>query len=177
MKTLKNLTLLLFMSLAIMSCSKDDDTNDDDDQGNGGSELFTAKVDGSNWSSDSDIANLIGGSLVTANGLTTLVGQGSTNEGSFITLTIIGYNGTGTYAIADGDLDNRSGALYGVSPSSDDIYQANSIIALGGDIGPGEIVVTSQNDSGAEGTFKFEASNGDNTVNVTDGKFKIVFDN
>lgn len=181
MKTLKNSIYVLLMCTAVVftACNKDDDNNDmmEEGGGAGGSESFTAKVDGADWSADTDLATLIGGSLTTNGGITVLVAQGSTNEGSFISFNIIGYNGVGTYAIADDDLQNASGALYGASPSADDIYTANSIIALGGGIGPGEIVVTSQDESGAEGTFRFEAAKDGDTVNVTDGQFKIVFDN
>jgi hypothetical protein len=132
MKTLKKLSIVLCMALAVVSCNKDDDDNNMAAAGGGGGdELFTAKVDGTDWSSDSDLANLIGGSLVEGNGITTLVAQGSTNEGSFITLTIVGYSGVGTYTLADGDLQNNTGGIYGASPSANDIYTANSIIALG----------------------------------------------
>lgn len=181
MKTFKNSIYLLLMCTAVLftACNKDDDNNEmmEENGGGSGSELFTAKVDGADWSADTDLATLIGGSLTTNAGITVLVAQGSTNSGSFINFTIIGYDGPGTYVIADDNPQNASGAIYGHSPDPDDIFTANSIVALGGDIMPGEITVTAQDANGAEGTFSFEALNGDTTVNVTDGSFKIVFDN
>ena len=181
MKILKNSIYLMLMCTAVMftACNSDDDNADmmEEDQGGSGAEFFTAKVDGADWSADTDLATLIGASLTTSSGITVLVAQGSTNEGSFINFNIIGYDGPGTYPIANDDLQNASGALYGASPSQDDIFQANSIVALGGDIRAGSITVSAQDDNGAEGTFTFEATNGDSTVNVTDGNFKVVFDN
>lgn len=167
------------MALAFASCSSDDDNNGggDDDMNNSGEEFFRAKVEGADWSADTDLATLIGGSLTTNNNITVLVAQGSTNGGSFINFTIVGYDGPGTYTIADDNLQNSSGAIYGSSPSPENIFTANSIVALGGGIRSGEIVVTSQDENGAQGTFSFEALNDSGTRNITDGEFKIVFDN
>ena len=179
MKIFKKITFILFMALAFASCSSDDDNNGggDDDMNNSGEEFFRAKVEGADWSADTDLASLIGGFMQTSNGMTTFQAQGSTNEGSFINITILGYNGPGTYVVADDNLQNANSALYGASPAPENIYVSNSIIALGGGIRPGEIVVTSQDDNGAQGTFSFEGFNDNGTRNVTDGEFKIVFDN
>ncbi|MCH9659391.1 MAG: hypothetical protein K0U54_00620 [Bacteroidetes bacterium] len=182
MKTIKKLTFLFFMALAITACSKDDDNNGDADgggQGGAGDEYFRASVDGNAFAADTDLATLIGGSLVTNNGMTVLSAQGSTNSGDFINFNILNFNGPGTYVTAD-DLTNPNGMMYGeLQGQTVNGWVSNGIIAISGAIRPGEITVTAQDDNGAEGTFSFEGYNGtDETVKtITNGEFKVVFDN
>ncbi|MEL6812676.1 MAG: DUF6252 family protein [Bacteroidota bacterium] len=183
MKTLQKsmYVLMLFSAVFLTGCSKDDDSSEEGDGGQSGSdtELFTAKVDGADWSADTDLATLIGGSLVTNNGITVLSAQGSTNDGTFINFNIINYDGPGTYRVADG-IDNMNiisyGELNGGNPVS---WVANGVIAITGVIEPGEIVITSQNDTKVIGTFSFEGYDGtsETVKNVTQGQFEVVFDN
>ncbi len=180
MKKIKQLTTILFLALALVSCNKDDDSNNEAGSGDGGSEYFRAQVDGSGFEADTDLATLIGASLVTNNGLTVLTAQGSTNNGNYINFNIIGYDGVGTYTVAD-DLTNANMISYGeLNGGSVEAWIANGVLALGGNIAPGEIVITSQNDTMAEGTFSFEglnANSGNSKKTITSGEFKVVFDN
>lgn len=184
MKTLKQISILFFMALAFTACSSDDDnmTGDDGGEMGGGSgeEYFRATVDGQPFAADTDLATLIGGQLNDGGAVgNILTAQGSTNSGDFINFNIIGYTGVGTYAVGD-DISNASMIMYGeLQGSTVQGWQSNGVIALTGAIEPGRIVVTAQNDTSAEGTFSFEGYNGeDETVKViTNGEFKIIFDN
>lgn len=175
--------LLLFVSAAIVACNKSDDDGGEEgeqQEQTGSGELFTATVDGTNFAADTDPATLIGGTLSTSGGTTVLAGQGSTNDGKFINFQIIGFNGTGTYVTAD-DLTNPNMIMYGElqGTTTASAWNSSGIAASSGAIQPGEIVVTAQTDTMAEGTFSFEGYNAeDMTVKtVTNGKFKITFDN
>ncbi len=181
MDSLKKLALFFFMSLAIVACSGDDDNGDDgsgDNNNNGGGELFTAKVDGVNFSASTDPATLIGGTLSTSGGITVLGAQGSTNDGKYINFSIVGYNGTGTYTTAD-NLTNPNLIQYGeLNGGNAQAWLSNGIAAAGGAISAGTINVTSQDANGAEGTFSFQGYNGNNQTvkTITEGQFKITFD-
>ena len=180
MKILKNVALILLVSLAVTACKKDD--NNDDDSGGGGAggaEEFTAKIDGANFAASTDPASLIGGVLSNANGMMILTGQGSTNNGDFINFSIFGYDGTGTYTTGD-DLSNTNSIQYGeLAGNSADVWGSNAVTSAVGGLEPGEIIVTSQDDEGAEGTFSFEGYNASDmsTKMVTQGKFTVKFDN
>lgn len=181
MKSLKNLALFFFMSLAIVACSSDDDGDGDgsnNNNNNGGGELFSAKVDGVDFAADTDPATLIGGTLSTSNNITVLAGQGSTNDGKYINFSIVGYNGTGTYKTAD-NTTNPNLIMYGeLNGGNAQVWMSNGITALSGAIGEGTINITSQDDDGAEGTFSFEGYNADsqNVKTISQGQFKITFD-
>lgn len=181
MKTLKQISILFLMALAFTACSSDDDnaTMEDEQMGGSGEEYFRASVDGRAFAADTDLATLIGGQLNNSGAGMILTAQGSTNDGDFINFNIIGYNGTGTYAVGD-DISNASMIMYGeLNGSTVQAWQSNGVIALTGAIEPGEIIVTAQDDNGATGTFSFQGYNGeDETVkNITNGEFKIIFDN
>lgn len=179
MKTLKQLSIVLCMALAVLSCNKDDDDNASAGGGGGGDESFTASVDGAAFAADTDLATLIGGSLTSSGGQMVLVGQGSTNNGDFINFSIVNYNGTGTYTTGDA-LSNANSIQYGeVAGQSAVIWGSNLATAVLGTLRAGEIVVTVQDDTHAEGTFSFEGYNSADmsTKNVTSGAFNIVFDN
>lgn len=171
MKILKNVALILMVSLAFTACKSDDDNKNP----SGGSEEYTAKIDGSNFAASTDIESLIGGQLT--NGV--LVAQGSTNSGDFITFSIIDYDGVGTYTTGD-DLQNSNGIMYGeLNGQAASIWGSNLASSAVGGLTPGEINITAQDDDGAEGTFSFEGYNAQDmtTKMVTQGKFKVEFDN
>ncbi|MGK0386425.1 MAG: hypothetical protein ACI849_001041 [Patiriisocius sp.] len=184
MKTFQKFTILLFMALAFTACSSDDDNATESGQAGGeggatGEEYFRASVDGQPFAADTDLASLIGGQINGSGAGTILTGQGSTNNGTFINFNIIGYNGVGTYPVGD-DISNQSGITYGeLSGTNVSAWVSNGIIAITGLIEPGSIVVTSQDDDGAQGTFSFQGYNGvdETTKNITSGEFKIIFDN
>jgi len=178
MKILKNVALILFVSLAFTACKKDDNNDDSGGEG-GGAEEFTAKINGANFAASTDPASLIGGVLSNGNGLMVLTGQGSTNSGDFINFSIINYDGTGTYTTGD-DLSNTNSIQYGeLAGNSADVWGSNGVTSAVGGLEPGEINVTSQDDEGAEGTFSFEGYNGTDmsTKMITQGKFTVKFDN
>ena len=85
---------VLALSVLLSSCSSDDDNaennNNNNNQGGGG-EFFTAKIDGADFAASTDPASLIGGTKSTANGMTIVAGQGSTNSGDFINFNIVCY--------------------------------------------------------------------------------------
>lgn len=180
MKTLKKLSIVLCMALAVVSCNKDDDDNASaGGAGGGGDESFSASIDGTAFEADTDLATLIGGSLTTNAGQTVLVAQGSTNSGDFINFSILNYNGVGTYTSGD-NLTNPNSIMYGeLAGNTINSWASNLATAVVGGLRAGEIVVTAQDDDGAEGTFSFEGYNAEDmtTKSVTQGQFKIVFDN
>jgi len=179
MKTLKKSAYLLLLCLAVVatSCKSDDDNNEEEEGGNG-TELFTAKIDGANFAASTDFETLIGGSLTTSQNGMVLVAQGSTNDGDFINFSITEYNGVGTYTTGD-DIMNPNGIQYGEVSGGATIWASNLATAALGTLRPGEINVTSQDETGAKGTFSFEGYNaqGMTTKNVTEGKFEVIFDN
>ena len=180
MKTLKKSAYLLLLCLAVVatSCKKDDDNNDEEGEQGGGTELFTAKVDGANFAASTDLATLIGGSLSTTQNGMILVAQGSTNDGDFINFSITDYDGVGTYTTGD-DIMNPNSIQYGEVAGGATVWASNLATAALGTLRAGEIKVTSQNESSVKGTFSFEGYDGQGmtTKNVTEGKFEVNFDN
>lgn len=184
MKTLKHTLYYTFLCLALVmtSCNKDDDGAENNEQNNnngGGGELFTAKIDGADFSASTDPATLIGGTKSTNNGMTLITGQGSTNDGDFINFSVFGYNGPGTYTTGD-DLSNTNFIQYGeLVGQSANVWASNLATAAVGGLMPGEIVVTKDADGKLEGTFSFEGYNGMDmtTKMVTEGQFKLTLDN
>ena len=181
MKTLKKTmyAFLICMTAMVASCSSDDDNNTDDGgAGGGGDELFTAVIDGADFAASTDQASLIGGSLTSSGGSMTFVAQGSTNTGDFINIAIINYDGVGSYRTGD-VITNANTIQYGEVSGGANIWGSNLATAALGTLEPGTIEITSQSDTGAQGTFSFEGYNAaqETTKTVTQGKFTIVFDN
>jgi hypothetical protein len=182
MRTIKNTLYLavVCLSLVFTGCSSNDDDGAAAGGGGaaGGDEFFTATIDGNGFAASTDIVSLIGGTVSTSNGITVAVGQGSTNSGDFITFSIVGYNGPGTYATGD-NLTNPNmiqyGLLNGTTPS---VWGSNLAVATLG-LSPGEIVITSDANDVLEGTFSFEGYNGTDMTSkmVTSGSFKLNLDN
>ena len=163
MKTITKISYAFFMfaSLALVSCGGDDDNGT-----TGSGEFVKAKVDGSNWSSSSSI-DVVSASNPMANVLTV---QGSNNSGEVIQLSLMNYNGEGTYDVSS---QINGYAQYGtVNP----IAFYNS--AMGGAAG-GEVTITEVTETYVKGTFEFtgkRTEEGNNeTVEVTNGEFKAEF--
>lgn len=154
MKNLKNL-LFLFCLSAIVSCSG----LTDDDIGVSGEGTFTAKVDGTAFTSLS-----VSVSAAITNGVAVV--QGSNSAGEYIRINISNYNGVGTYKTGDA-ISNTNSLMYGtVNP----IASWMSTF----DLGNGTIEVTEDTGTSISGTFSFTGINanaGNTTKTVTEGKF------
>jgi len=179
MKTLKRSLLyaVICLGLAVSSCSNDDDNSNNNQGDNGGGELFSAMVDGSSFAASTDPATLIGATKTSANGMTTVTAQGSTNNGDFINFNIIGYNGPGTYQTGN-NLTNPNFIQYGELVGQTATVWASNLATSAAGIGPGEIVITVDADGKLEGTFNFEGYNGQDmtTKMITQGEFKVSVD-
>src|SRR5690554_3171709 len=95
MKTLKQTTYVFAIALALIftGCSKDDDGGGGGDAAAG---TVKAKVDGSNFTSNSDFTTA---STVNAGGNNVLTIQGTDNSGKGFVFVMNGVEGTGTYEI------------------------------------------------------------------------------
>jgi hypothetical protein len=167
MKTITKLSYAFFMcaSLAMVSCSGDDDGGSTNG-GNTSGEYVKAKIDGSSWSSSSTI-DVVSASNPTES---VLMVQGSNNSGEVIQISLMSYDGEGTYDVSS----QISGyAQYGtISP----IAFYNSAVGGGA---TGEVTITEVTDTFVKGTFEFTGRNTEEgsteTVNVTNGEFKANF--
>jgi hypothetical protein len=181
MKTLKKSMYyaILCLALVLTACSSDDDNETNNNEGNNGGsgELFTAKIDGNDFAASQDPATLIGATKSTANGMTLVTGQGSTNTGDFINFGIFDYNGPGTY-ITGNNLTNPNYLRYGELVGQTAMIWGSDLATFAAGIGPGEIVVTVDADGKLEGTFTFEGYNAQDmtTKMVTQGQFKVTID-
>lgn len=169
MKTLKTISLILFVSLSLIACKSDDDGGDG---GNAGEGLVTAKVNGNNFKSMEAASTAV---KTQANGMTTLRAQGSDSDGKGVVLTIIGYEGTGSYDIGGG-ANIFVNAVYTEANVSDPT-NSQAWQAPFDDTVAGTISISEDTDNGVKGTFTFEAKNGndDSMVNVTEGSFNLKF--
>ena len=152
MKTLKKISLLLFLSLLI-SCGN----NDDDDLGVSGEGSLSAKVDGTKFTALS-----VAVAATTSNDV--LAVQGSDASGIFIRINIMNYNGKGTYKTGDSP-SNTSSMIYGT-------VQPIASWASTFNIGNGTITVTEDTETAVKGTFSFTAVNDDmGSKTITEGTF------
>lgn len=152
MKTLKN--LLLFVCLAaFISCS--DAT--DEDLGLTGEGTFTAKVDGTVFTS---LKATVGASVT--NGIAAI--QGSKSDGEYIRINIMNYTGVGTYTSGDA-MSNLNMMQYGtISPIASWVSTFTE--------GSGTIKITEDTATTVKGTFSFTAVNDDKgSKTITEGKF------
>lgn len=163
MKTITKLSYAFFIcaSLALSSCS------DDDSSSNGGTpsgEFVKAKVNGQNFSSSTTF-DAVGASHPQAS---TVVIQGSNDQGHAIQLMIMNYDGPGTYDVSD---MTGGQALYTqASPFT-------SYSSAAGGVAEGEVTITEMTDTQVEGEFSFvgKETDGDGTVEVTQGQFRANF--
>ena len=154
MKTLKKVLFFVCLSV-IFSCS---DANDDD-LGITGEGTFTAKVDGTVFTS---LTSTVGATVT--NGVAAV--QGSKSDGEYIRFNILNYNGVGTYTTGDA-VTNVNTIQYGtVSPVATWISTFTS--------GSGTIEITEDTATTISGTFSFTGINSsanNSTKTVTEGKF------
>ena len=161
MKTITKLSYAFFLcaSLSLVSCS------DDDGGSTGGSaEYVKAKIDGDNFSSS--------GMFVSATNPMegVLMIQGSDDSGAFIQISLMNFDGEGTY-----DVSNQLNgyAQYGtVNP----VATFNSAMGNGA---TGEVVITESTETHVKGTFEFTGRRTQDgtpeTVEVTNGEFKAQY--
>ena len=169
MKILKNVMLVLLMSLAVVSCKKDDDGGDDSQ---GGSGSLTAKVNGSSFlGSVVAIAN-----EVNAGGSSFITLQGSDASGKAMLLTITAFDGPGTYEIStestvahtasytETNINNPQSSPTWVAP-----YEDSGMV--------GEIKVSEKTATTIKGTFNFKGKEqmGTSFREITEGQFNLEF--
>ena len=168
MKMLKKISILLFISMVILACSKDDDGGDDPQNGSGD---FTAKVDGNSFKGISGTVK----ALVTNNGAgQTLAVSGGTNKSENLQMIIQGFDGEGTYQL---NFTNIGTYSYLPDPNNPDPNTVVVFTTVGdAQSNNGELKVSSFDGETIKGTFTFTAYNLDDitdTVTVNDGAFNI----
>ena len=166
--------MVLIMTLAAVtftSCSSDDGGGDDPGQSGTPSGVLVAKVDGNNYQSLE-----ISSSATVANNGQNLIIIATNSSGKAFSMTILGFDGEGTYPLGGGAniFNSASYSETDVSnpqnPSSE-IWQAPY-----DDTVAGEVVVTQVTDTKVKGNFNFSCKNvgGDQSVKViTDGSFNL----
>ena len=168
MKTNKlNLTLSIIIASALLiSCSKDDDGSGS----NGGDEYLTASIEGTSWSASTDYDTTTA-KLVKTQTQTTLLVQGSDNNGSAISFSLPTYSGVGTYKTGD-SYTNPNLLQYATIKPAFSSWSSNLATAAT-NIPPGTIIITAEDGKIVEGTFSFTGYSADKTTkNITEGKFK-----
>lgn len=169
MRTLKILSLILFVGLAFTACKSDDDGGD------GGSAdvgTMTATVAGNSFSGNIvAIANQI-----SAGGNTSVTLQGSDDQGRAIIIIINAFDGTGTYEIS---VDNTIAitASYTEADVSNPVNSQSWQAPYAGGGVSGEVNVSEVTDTTIKGTFNFTGKNAsdDSTKNITNGQFNLAF--
>lgn len=173
MRTLKQFMLLMMtVSLvSLSSCSKDDDG------GNGGgaaSGTLEAKIDGSSWQSLE-----ISSSATVANNGNNLIIIATNSDGKAFSMTIIGYEGEGTYEFTGATLNIFNTASYSETDvdlnnpqnSTTELWQAPYDDTLAGTVS-----ISDETDDKIIGTFEFSCKNvnGDQSVKtISEGSFNL----
>lgn len=153
MNTLKVLSryAFIFMALLATACDKDDDSSGGgDDPAASGDEFVTAKLDGANFAAAQDPAVIVG--AVIDSGVLNV--QGGTNSGDTIRITIVGYDGPGTYTLGDNASNPNLMGYFTVSLVAG--WLNNGVTSLVDGVGTGTVEVTSDADGVVEGTFSFK---------------------
>jgi len=170
MKTYIKSTLFFIVVLTLFSCSKSNPVNEiiDDDNPIGDDFFVKATINGTNHINDEDDATAF--TVVTDNGVKWAAFTGEFSDTENIILGIKGFDGTGTYNMADYEGSNMTYMLSDPSTGLSEVYLANSFT------GSGVINVTQYGRGTATGTFSFTGVNPiDQTeVNITNGEFHIL---
>lgn len=176
MKTLKELSRYAFivMALFLTACSEDDDAAAADDTTTeaSGDEFVTAKIDGADFAAAQDPAVIVGATIDSG----VLAVQGGTNDGDTIRITIIGYDGPGTYRSGDNPTNGNMMAFITLTPVAN--WMNGGVTALVEGVGTGTVEVTSDSDGVVQGTFSFKGYNAEDMSmkEITEGKFKANLD-
>ena len=168
-KKLINLSSLFILSFALLtSCSKDDDG---ESSGDGGGKV-TAKIEGSSFESFSQSSNAV---KSTSAGGTMLFVQGTNADGIGITITIIGYDGEGSYQLGP-ITNNFNTASYTETdinnPTATQVWSASYDTSSSGSIN-----IDEETSQGIKGTFQFKGKNGnDGSIKtISEGQFDLNF--
>ena len=161
----------LVFGLTATSCT------DDDDGGSGGNTppgTMSAKIDGNNYQS----SEMLSSATKTSNGFggsETLTLLGNTNEGKTINITILSFDGTGTYEIG-GDSSITVTASY-IEVNTSNPSQSQTWQSPFDDTVSGTIDISSDENDNVQGTFEFTAqnSNDDSIKEITDGSFNMDY--
>ncbi|MDT0556126.1 DUF6252 family protein [Patiriisocius hiemis] len=161
MKTIKKLTFLFFISLAIIACKSDDDGGDNPSNGEGS---LTATVDGNSFESDPSLTQI----QILNNGNVVAITGPKAQE--TIQFNINGYSGVGTYNMSPSNV-----ASYGIVTDPND-PQGSAVAYVS--ISDGELNISEDTGSNMKGTFSFVGTNAEDpsdTVTVTNGAFNIDY--
>lgn len=162
MKTITKISYAFFLGLAVslISCS------DDDSSPSTSGEYVKAKVDGQNFRSSTSFD----ATAASHPNATTLMVQGSDNNGKVIQIMIMNFNGEGIYNVTN---MTNGFAQYGAATTQ----MFYSSAAGGG--ASGEVEITLADDEKVEGTFHFDGrlvqEGSTDMVEVTDGSFRANF--
>ena len=165
MKKITKLIALLVLPAAMLTSCGDDDSGSTNNNNNSTGEFLTAKVDGQTFEAASEFDAIAASSSSGA-----LIVQGSNSQGRAIQITLMSYDGPGTYNMSNiiqGQL------LYTIaSPFT-------SYSSAAGDGANGTLEITLDDGDKIEGNFSFTGrkaeENATETVSVTDGSFRANF--
>ncbi len=163
----KLIILLLSLPVAMISCSSDDENG----SGDGGGKM-TAKIEGKNFESFAISSNAVKSSSA---GGTMLFLQGTNADGIGITMTIMGYDGEGTYQFGP-VTNNANTASYTETNISNPM--ATQVWSASYDTSPsGSVTISEESGSGVKGTFQFKGKNGndDSIKTISAGEFDLNF--
>tara|TARA_R100000306_G_scaffold12304_5_gene14843 strand:- start:2400 stop:2921 length:522 start_codon:yes stop_codon:yes gene_type:complete len=168
MKTLKTISLILFVSLSLIACKSDDDGGSDPQGGEGD---FTAKVDGNSFEGLTGTVKAV----ITDNGAgQSLAVSGGTSESENLQMIIQGFDGEGTYQL---NFTNIGTYSYLPDPNNPDPNTVVVFTTVGdAQSNNGELKVSSFDGETIKGTFTFTGYNLDDnndTVTVSDGAYDI----
>jgi hypothetical protein len=172
MRNFKQIMLFVMVGslLSLTSCSSDDDGGG---TGNAGSGTVTAKVDGASFQSMS-----ISSSATIANGGQNLIIIGSNSDGEAFAITVLGYDGVGTYPIGGGANIFNSASYTETDVNLNDPVNSTTEIwtAPYNDTMVGEIRVSEVSETNIKGTFDFTCKNvgGDQSIKtIADGSYNL----
>jgi hypothetical protein len=168
-KSITKFALLLISSFLFLNCSSDDDNDDSFNSSDG---FIIANVEGSSFEALSDnSSDLVVASKIEQRDQTVLLIQGVNNRIKSIVLSVVEYEGSGTYSFSIDGPPNGTIAQYTNEERAWSTANENG--------GSGTILVTTDNDDEISGSFEFvgiEVGN-ESTRTVTNGSFRVKFSN
>ena len=170
MKTFTKSTLFFMLLLAIFGCSNSNPIEEiiDDDDPIGGDYFVKSTINGTNLINDEDDATAF--HVVTDNGIKRIAFTGEFSDEENLIIGFIGFNGTGTYNLADNEGSGMTYMQTDASTGTSTIYFANH------DTGSGVLTVTQYGGGTASGTFSFIGVNPlipTSEANITNGEFHL----
>lgn len=169
MKNLKQLTKISILSIlfVLASCSKDSDGG----SGSAASGTITGKVNGTTVTSTTQLTTA---TQVSAGSTSTLIMQGTNNDGKGFQFNINGFDGVGSYEFGGDNIVFVNGSYVegnALNPLDTQIWSApydDTTVR-------GQITFTNVTSSKVQGTFEFTCKNAnDNSVKeITNGSFNV----